>query len=123
MKHLSKFLKHKNGRCSYACLEIECIESEEEGITWLDMPYVEFYKEEYGEHINNGVLYAYDTHIKNGGKKALFIISSLIETASDTDGGAMKCAAVSATWQALGHSEKNISFIYNEAWDAVINPG
>ncbi len=87
------------------------------------MPYVDFYKEEYGAYIHNGVLYAYDLHIKNGGKKASFIILSLIETASDTDGDAMNCAAVSATWQALGHSEKDISFIYNEAWDAVINPG
>lgn len=55
----------------------------------MDMPYVDFYKEEYGAYIHNGVLYAYDLHIKNGGKKASFIILSLIETASDTDGDAM----------------------------------
>ncbi len=121
MKHMSKFLKHKDGRCSYACLEIESIESDEESIVWSDIPYVDFYKKEYGEYIDKGILYAYDKHIKNGGEKASFKIINLVETASDTDNGAVKCAAVSATWQALGHSEKEIEFIYNDIWDAVIN--
>lgn len=122
MKHFSRFLKNKNGRCSYACLEIEAIESDEESIIWSTIPYVNFYRDEYGDYINSGILYAYKKHISIGGKKASFRILNLIETASDTDGGAMKCAAVSATWQALGHSEKEIEFIYDATWDAIINP-
>ncbi|UWX93068.1 hypothetical protein N2K86_20890 [Enterobacter mori] len=120
MKHSSKFLKHKNGRCSYACIEIEAIEYNDESITWANIPYVGFYKKEYGNYINSGILYAYSKHVEAGGKTASFIISNLIESVSDTDFFAMKCAAISATWQALGHSEKQIEFIYNKSWDAII---
>jgi len=121
MKHSSKFLKHKNGRCSYACIEIEAIEYNDESITWANIPYVGFYKKEYGDYINSGILHAYSKHVEAGGKTASFIISNLIESVSDTDFFAMKCAAISATWQALGHSEKQIEFIYNKSWDAIIN--
>ncbi len=69
MKHFSKFLKHKNGRCSYACLEIEAIASDGESITWSDIPYVNFYRDEYGDYINSGILYAYKKHISIGGGK------------------------------------------------------
>lgn len=118
MKARAKFAKVKNGRGNFAEIEIEACQSDEHCIEWDFC--VSEYKSEYGVFVAKGINKALDVHVELGGSNNSFRVTDFVEFVSDINEYVVECVAMSAAWQALGHSEGDIVYEYTDYWTAKI---
>lgn len=110
MKKRVKFGRVKNGKPSFAEIEMETVIAGKNIIEW-DSRLVN-YEHIYRESVKDGVSKALSAHL--GKAHCSFRITDFIESPTDTNEFIVSCVATSAAWQALGNEASQVSFKYDE---------
>lgn len=103
MVAIYRFMRTHEGITAFATIEVTSQDSDVWSVTWDDS--ASHLQSIYGNAVNAGVQLAATAHEQRGGFPQQIMITSLVETLSDTKPDAVMCATALALWKAWGYSE------------------